>query len=68
LIVDVGHAGCELEAGLADQALLLALIPAQDFLFNQQRESLGKGEALIGADLLQLALQGVCHAAEFELA
>ena len=67
LIVDVGNAGRELEARLTDQSFLLALFTDQGFLFDQQRESLGKGQAFIGADLFQLALQGVCHAAKLEL-
>jgi len=67
LIVEVLHAGGKLEARLTDQAFLLALLAAQAFLLDQQCESLGKGQALVGTDLFQLALQGADHAAEFEL-
>ena len=67
LIVDIGHASRELEACLADQAFLLALFAGQGFLFDQQRQSFGKSQTFVGANLLQLALQGMGHAAEFEL-
>ena len=67
LVVDVLYAGGQLEACLSDQALLLALVPAYAFLFDQQREAFGEGQSLVGADLFQLLLQRVGHGAEFEL-
>jgi hypothetical protein len=38
LVVDVLYAGAEFEMRLPDQALVLAMLPAQVFLLDQQAE------------------------------
>jgi hypothetical protein len=68
LIVDLGNAGAQSEAGLADKTLLPALFTGQTLVIKQQREAINEGQPLIRADLFQLGLQGGSHATEFELA
>src|SRR5690606_25747461 len=68
LVINLVQGGVEFEAGPGDQAVLLALIPAQQFLVEQQIQAFTEGQSVIGAGLFQLGLQGAGHAAEFEFA
>jgi hypothetical protein len=50
LVVDLGDAGVELEAGLGDQPVTLALVPEQAFVFDQQAQALVECQAFVGAE------------------
>jgi hypothetical protein len=68
LVVDLGDAGAELEAGLCDQPVALALVAQQAFVLDQQAQALIERQAFVSADLFALGLQGGGHAAELEFA
>ena len=58
LVVDLGNAGVELEAGLGDQPVALALIPQQPLVLDEQAQAFVECQSFVGADLFMLGFQG----------
>ncbi|CAD5360747.1 protein of unknown function (plasmid) [Citrobacter freundii] len=68
LVVDLLGGGAQLEASVAHQPRLFALLARQKFLLDQESQPFDKRQAVVGRDLFLLLLQGSGHAAESELA
>ena len=67
LVVDVLNRSPELEASLANQAILFPVLPGLELPVQQQLQAFGERQVVVGARLVLLVFQGGSHAAQFQV-